>query len=109
MWKHVLENMPKDRKIRGIELGSGRGNLSRYIALKLHQMGKLESWEGVNLAATENKSNLGLAKEMGIPVDKYKVLRKNFDDLSFLKDDYYDVIVSNEALYHAMDHAYIGR
>ena len=34
--KYLLENMPKDRKVKVLELGSGRGGLTRYIAKNLH-------------------------------------------------------------------------
>ena len=35
MLKLILDNIPTDRKIKALELGSGRGGLTRFIAKEL--------------------------------------------------------------------------
>jgi len=37
------------------------------------------------------------------------VLLENFDDLSGFQDDSYDVIFSNDALYHSHDHPKLAK
>ena len=58
MWDWVKDNIPKDRKIRAIELGSGRGALTRYLAIKLEEAGVLEHMISTNLSKKENEWNI---------------------------------------------------
>tara|TARA_B110000305_G_C18783099_1_gene334889 strand:- start:239 stop:466 length:228 start_codon:yes stop_codon:yes gene_type:complete len=43
--------------------------------------------------------------EEGIDQEKMEVIYLNFDDLSSIESDAYDVVISNEAFYHSGDHA----
>jgi len=101
MWSYIEQYMPTDRKLRVLELGSGRGSLTRYVALKLQQLGKLELIVGVNLSQKENDYNEEQAKLEGIPEDLFQTLYMNFDDLTTLRDDSFDLILSNDSLLHA--------
>ena len=62
-----------------------------------------------NISEFENEYNLDNAKKEGLPMDKYEVFLNNFDDLSEYKDGSYDVIFSNDALYHSHDHPKLSR
>jgi len=73
MWDLIKSNMPKNRKIRIIELGSGRGSSARYLAKKLLEMNKLEIMVCTNIGEFENEYNRSMASKAGIPENKYKV------------------------------------
>lgn len=110
MWKHVREHMPKDgKKLRVLELGSGRGSLSRFLAMKLKEIGRLEVMVALNISKNENDHNLQEARKVGLSTAEFQVRHENFDDLSGLEDESYDLIVSNDALVHASDHTMIGK
>ena len=58
MWKYILDNLPKDgRKIKVLDMGSGRGHVSRMVACKLREIGRFESLVGINLSERENEYN----------------------------------------------------
>lgn len=59
--------MPKDRKIRVIELGSGRGSFTRNLALKLLKLGMLDEIVATNISDNENVFNKEEANKAGIP------------------------------------------
>ena len=101
MLELISENMPQDKKVRCLELGSGRGGLIRFLAKELIKMDKLEMMIGTNLSQTENEQNITKAKEAGLPDDKFQILKKNFDNLSDYADGSFDVIFSNEAMEHS--------
>jgi len=101
--------MPTDRKLRVIELGSGRGAFTRYLALKLLEMDKLDEIVATNISDNENVFNQQQAKKAGIPFENYRVVNENFDDLSVFKDSSFDLVISQDALYHSHDHGKIGR
>ena len=67
MWSLIKENMPKDRKIRIIELGSGRGSSARYLAKRLLELDKLELMTCTNIGEFENEYNKTVALKEGIP------------------------------------------
>ena len=102
MLKFVVDNMPKDRKVKVLELGSGRGGLTRFMAKSLNDMGKLEILVAANISERENELNRNLAKEMGIPDEVIRVEFAKFDELPYEAGSF-DVVFSNEALYHAFD------
>ena len=97
--------MPADRKLKVIELGSGRGGLSRYLVTELLKLDKLESFIATNLSETENAYNLAEAKKAGIPEDKLSVIKKNFDDMGDYADGSFDLVVSNDSIIHTADPA----
>lgn len=103
MLKLITDNMPLDRKLRAIELGSGRGGLSRYLVQELIKLDKLESYVATNLSETENAYNMDEARKLGIPSDKLEVIKKNFDDMSDYADGSFDLIVSNDSIIHTAD------
>ena len=51
--------MPKDgRKIRALELGSGRGSLTRHLATQLREINRLEVMVATNLSERENAHHI---------------------------------------------------
>lgn len=78
--KLIKEYMPS-KKIKILELGSGRGGLSRYLARELIKEDKLELVVATNISDIENNYNIFKAKEENIPEDKYRVDYASFDDL----------------------------
>ena len=95
----IKQHMP-DKKVKVLELGSGRGGLSRLIAKELHQENKLDIYFGANIAEEENNYNRRMAYELGIPHDKFVVQYASFDDLRYT-DASFDVIYSNESILHS--------
>ena len=105
MLKLITENMPADRKLKVIELGSGRGGLSRYLVTELLKLDKLESFIATNLSETENAYNVEQAKKAGIPEGKLSVIKKNFDEMGDYADASFDLVVSNDSIIHTADPA----
>lgn len=66
MLQLVKDNMP-DRKLNILELGSGRGGLSRFMAKALLDMDRFEKLTALNISDKENEMNMQRAKAMGIP------------------------------------------
>jgi len=58
----IVENIPKDKKVKVLELGSGRGGLSRYICQELLKLNKLELLIAANISDKENDYNRSMAK-----------------------------------------------
>ena len=56
MLKLIKDNMP-DKKVKILELGSGRGGLSRFVAKQLLKEDKLELFVAANIAEEENSYN----------------------------------------------------
>lgn len=104
MLKLIQEHMPTDRKVRALELGSGRGGLSRFIASNLIKDDKLEIYIAANIAEEENGYNRQKARDEGISEEKFKVEYASFDDLNY-DNEGFDVIISNEAILHSSDKA----
>lgn len=66
MLKLILDNIPTDRKIKALELGSGRGGLTRFIAKELIKQDKLTLMVASNISEKENETNRVRAKEEGL-------------------------------------------
>lgn len=75
----TLEDQPKKLKI--LEVGSGRGGLTRYMAKELLKRNMLDSIMAANIAERENMYNLEQAIKEGIPKDKFDVMYLNFDEI----------------------------
>jgi SAM-dependent MidA family methyltransferase len=73
-----LENAPKDRKLRILELGSGRGGMARTIAKSLLEKNMLELMYATNISEVENRYNEDHSSEFG---ENYKVAKISFDHL----------------------------
>ena len=61
-----------------------------------------------NISEKENQLNLEDSDKVGGVVanrDKYQVIKQNFDELQNFEDGSFDLILSNDALLHAQDHA----
>lgn len=54
MLNDILNTMP-DKKVKCLELGAGRGGLTRYIARELLKLDKLELMVGMNISEKENE------------------------------------------------------
>lgn len=101
MLELVKDNMP-DRKLKVLELGSGRGGLTRFMAKSLMEMDKLEKITALNISDKENEMNVERARAMGIPDSMFEVIKMNFDNLTFEKESF-DLIFSNDAFMHSAD------
>lgn len=53
----ILEHISKDKKVRVLELGSGRGGLSRFISQELLKVDRLELMIATNISDKENDYN----------------------------------------------------
>ena len=53
----ILEHIPKDKQLKVLELGSGRGGLSRYIGQELLKLDRLELLIATNISDKENDYN----------------------------------------------------
>ena len=100
MLKLIMDNIPSDRKIKALELGSGRGGLTRFIAKELLKQDKLKLLVGSNISEKENETNRARAKEEGIPEDVYRVDHVSFDDMPYA-DGEFDLIFSNDSFLHS--------
>ena len=101
MLKLIKDHMP-NKKVKVLELGSGRGGLSRFIAQQLLKEDKLEQLVAANISEEENKYNRQRARELDIPEDKFSVEYASFDDMTY-DTACFDVIFSNEAILHSSD------
>lgn len=63
---------------------------------------KLDIFFAANIAEEENNYNRRMAKELGIPDNKFVVQYATFDDLRYT-DCSFDIIYSNEAILHSRD------
>jgi hypothetical protein len=70
MLKLVKDNMP-DRKLNVLELGSGRGGLSRFLAKNLMDINRLEKLTALNISDKENEMNVERAQKEGIPAEMF--------------------------------------
>ena len=101
MLKLVKDNMP-NRKLNVLELGSGRGGLSRFLAKNLLDLDRLEKITALNISDKENEMNMVRAKEIGIPESQFDVLNLDFDNLMY-EENTFDLIFSNDAFMHSTD------
>lgn len=54
----IIEMFPADKQLKILELGTGRGGLSRFLTEQLLERGKLEVYSCVNISSRENSYNL---------------------------------------------------
>jgi sarcosine/dimethylglycine N-methyltransferase len=85
-----------------LELGSGRGGLTRFITKELIKLDKLMLMVGSNISEKENETNRQRAKEEDIPEDLYRVDHVSFDDMPY-EHGSFDLIFSNDAFLHSSD------
>lgn len=98
----ILANIPKDRKIKALELGSGRGGLTRFVAKELMKLDKLALMVGSNISEKENETNRQRAKEEGISEEVFRVDHVSFDNMPYLNGEF-DLIFSNDSFLHSAD------
>lgn len=103
MFKFMMENIPKGRKLKILELGSGRGGQTRDVAKKFLDMDLLDIIVGVNIAERENEYNRSEFLKRGIPAENFRIDTGSFDDLPY-DNCSFDLIFSNEALDHSDDY-----
>lgn len=99
MLKLIQDHMP-DRQVKVLELGSGRGGLSRFIAKNLLEADKLDILFAANIAEEENNYNRQMASNQNIPQNKFVVQYATFDDLRYTNESF-DIVFSNEAILHS--------
>lgn len=97
-----IKNYMPDRKVSILELGSGRGGLSRYLTRELIKEDKLELYVATNISEIENNYNKKRASEEGIPDDKFRVDYGSFDDIQYDTESF-DIVFSNEAFLHSQN------
>ena len=98
----ILENAPKDRKLKCIELGSGNGGMTRFITKELLKLGRLEKMTGCNISANQNAINRKMAKEEGIPEEVFSIEHTNFDQAAeFYGPATFDVVFSSDSFMHS--------
>ena len=94
------------KKLSLLELGSGRGGLTRFMAKELLDRDMLGCITAGNIAERENEYNLQQATKQGIPQDKFGVIFANFDHISTNQEligKKYDVIYANDCFLHSSD------
>lgn len=108
--EQVLKNLPeglKNKKLRILELGSGRGGMSRSVSLALKEKGLLEQFIATNISEVENNYNRECGKNVGLVEPEFLVRHISFDDLfsegTISQDDKFDLICSCESLLHSSD------
>ena len=109
---HMLELILKSApagKLRGLDLGSGRGGLARFIAGELKGCGRLEQVIASNISGRENDYNAMKAKEMGLSDAEYCVDLASFDDLSSYETGSFDLVMSNDSFLYSADKAKLMR
>lgn len=97
----IKDYMP-NKKISILELGSGRGGLSRYLTRELLKEDKIELFVATNISEVENEYNRVKAKEENIPEANFRVDYMSFDELTY-ESESFDIVFSNEAILHSQD------
>lgn len=83
MLKNILDNAPKDRKLKVLEMGAGRGGLTRFVAKELLKLDKLEIIVAINISERENQYSRDKAKEQNIPEAVYRVDHYSYDTMPY--------------------------
>lgn len=104
----IVSNLPdslKGKKLRILELGSGRGGMGRNICLELKKRDMLGQFVATNISTVENNFNVEAGKKQGLEEPEFLVRHISFDDLftegTITKDDKFDVITSIDSLLHS--------
>lgn len=103
MLRLINENIRTDKKIKALELGSGRGGLTRFLAQELIKLDKLDVMIATNISPTENAYHQQKADEAGIPKENLQIIKKSFDEMQDWENESYDLIFSNDAMIHTAD------
>lgn len=106
----IIDNAPKGKKLRVMEMGAGRGGMARNITKGLIEKDLLEICVATNISDVENNYNEEQGKVYG---DKYQVKKISFDNLfgegAFKEGDNFDVILCCDSLLHSKDKAKMAR
>jgi 2-polyprenyl-3-methyl-5-hydroxy-6-metoxy-1,4-benzoquinol methylase len=94
----------QNKKLKVIELGSGRGGLSRFLTKELAQRGMLEHFTASNISRKENEYNEAAALREGITSEFHSVVTSNFDEMQVTPDSF-DVVLSCDCFLHSADKA----
>lgn len=79
----ILKYSDNIQQINVLELGSGRGGLSRFIWKKLNELNRLGIVTCVNIVEKENNYNRKKSEEQEID-HSFEVYTMNFEDLTGL-------------------------
>lgn len=101
----MLANVPEGKKLRILELGAGRGGLSRLFAEKLIAKNLLDVYVSTNISEAENIYNREAALKQGITTEQFVVVKLGFEEewAGKIPDGVYDVILSNECFLHCQN------
>ena len=98
----MKKSVPQGKKLTILELGAGRGGLSRFIAKEFQKEGLLEKIVSSNIAQKENDYNAAKSKEEGFGEDIYQVHKGSFDSLDF-EPESFDLVFCNDSFLHSKD------
>ena len=96
----LIAHAPAGR-LKVLELGSGRGGLTRFIATELKKRERLLQMRADNLTQRENDYNMGQAKIAGLSEDEFLITQHNFHELEEEEPNSFDVVLSNDAFNHS--------
>lgn len=87
-----------------MELGCGRGGLTRFIASELKKKDKLGIMIGNNISGRENEYNVAEARKAGLTEEEFRIDLGSFDDLSMYHSDIFDMIIVNDSMVYSNDY-----
>lgn len=105
-FRDVVNDYIKETNIndlRILDLGSGRGGPSRFIAKTVKKARKLQMFVAADKNEEYNEYNQKHAKKDGLTSRYFRVDTVNFEDLSRYQDDSFDMIMSVDAFYQSKD------
>jgi len=97
----IEENVGAADDFRVLDLGSGRGGATRFLAGAFKKARKLRQMVAANISPKENELNRKMAEKEGLSSRLYRVDQVDFDDLSGYQDESFDVILSIDSFYYS--------
>lgn len=101
----LIEQYLPDGQLRILELGCGRGGLTRFIASELKRKDRLAMMVGLNISSRENDYNMGEAAKAGLSATEFRVDTRSFDDLTCYDSGAFDLVMVNDSLVYTRDYA----
>lgn len=102
--EHIMQNIDDTpKKLKCIDIGGGRGGLSRNTALGLKAIDRLDHMSCLNIAPAENEINAVRMKEQGLTDKEYSIELADFESLDKKETESLDVVLSSDALMYAID------
>lgn len=89
---------PKDKPLTALDIGGGRGGLSRNVALGLKEIGRLKHMTCLNISQEENLINARRKKEQGLTDEEYSILMADFESMDAVESESVDIVLSSDCL-----------